>query len=129
MVEPIVRGFVRGDRMNEETTLGPIAEPNHVPELEAFVQDARAKGARVVAGGKPASVDGRGRFFEATLLADCDQSMKLFRQESFGPIVPVMSVASDDEAIARMNDSHLCLKPSVWTITRHRPSQSPPPLS
>jgi acyl-CoA reductase-like NAD-dependent aldehyde dehydrogenase len=120
MVEPIVRGYVMGDPMHEETTLGPIAQPNHVPELEAFVQDAQARGARIVAGGKRASVDGRGRFFEATLLADCEQSMKLFRQESFGPIVPVMSVASDDEAIARMNDSRLGLTASVWTSDRDR---------
>lgn len=120
MAEPLVRAYVMGDPMKPETTLGPIAQPNHVPELEALVQDARARGARILAGGKRASVDGRGRFFEATLVADCNHSMKLFRQESFGPILPVMPVESDEEALAKMNDSRLGLTASVWTKDRER---------
>jgi acyl-CoA reductase-like NAD-dependent aldehyde dehydrogenase len=120
MAEPLVRAYVMGDPMRAETTLGPIAQPHHVPELEAFVQDAKARGARVVAGGKRATVEGRGRFFEATLVADCNHSMKLFRQESFGPILPLMPVESDDEALARMNDSRLGLTASVWTRDRER---------
>jgi acyl-CoA reductase-like NAD-dependent aldehyde dehydrogenase len=120
MAEPLVRAYVMGDPMKAETTLGPIAQPNHVPELEALVQDARARGARVLVGGKRAMVEGRGRFFEATLVGDCNHSMKLFRQESFGPIVPVMPVESDDEALAKMNDSRLGLTASVWTKDRER---------
>jgi len=69
---------------------------------------------------KPATVNGRGRFFEATLLADCDQAMDLFNRESFGPIVAVMAVASDDEALTKMNDSRLGLTASVWTTNRDR---------
>jgi len=120
MAEPLVHAYVMGDPTKAETTLGPIAQPHHVPELEALVQDARARGARIVAGGKRAAVDGRGRFFEATLVADCNHSMKLFRQESFGPILPVMPVDSDDEALAKMNDSRLGLTASVWTKDRER---------
>jgi acyl-CoA reductase-like NAD-dependent aldehyde dehydrogenase len=118
--EPLVRAYVLGDPMSDTTTLGPIAQPHHLPELEAFVEDARSVGARVIAGGKPAKIEGRGRFFEATLLADCQPSMKLFRLESFGPILPVMPVESDDEALARMNDSRLGLTASVWTADRER---------
>jgi acyl-CoA reductase-like NAD-dependent aldehyde dehydrogenase len=120
MAEPLVHAYVMGDPMKPETTLGPIAQPHHVPELEALVQDARARGARIVAGGKRAAVDGRGRFFEATLVGDCNHSMKLLRQESFGPILPVMPVESDDEALAKMNDSRLGLTASVWTKDRER---------
>jgi len=120
MAEPLVRAYVMGDPMSEQTTLGPIAQPHHVPELEAFVQDAKARGARVLVGGKRATVDGRGRFFEATLVADCNHSMKLFRQESFGPILPLMPVESDEEALAKMNDSRLGLTASVWTRDRER---------
>jgi acyl-CoA reductase-like NAD-dependent aldehyde dehydrogenase len=120
MAEPLVRAYVMGDPRDEATTMGPIAQPGHVPELEALVQDARARGARVVAGGKRASVGGRGRFFEATLVADCNHSMKLLRQESFGPILPVMPVDSDDDALAKMNDSRLGLTASVWTSDRDR---------
>jgi acyl-CoA reductase-like NAD-dependent aldehyde dehydrogenase len=120
MAEPLVRAYVMGDPTSDKTTLGPIAQPHHVPELEALVQDARARGARIVAGGKRTTVDGRGRFFEATLVADCTHSMKLFRGESFGPILPVMPVESDEEALAKMNDSRLGLTASVWTRDRER---------
>jgi acyl-CoA reductase-like NAD-dependent aldehyde dehydrogenase len=123
MAEPMVRAYVMGDPMRAETTLGPIAQPHHLPELEALVQDARAHGARLIAGGKRASgggVEGKGRFFEATLVADCNHSMKLFQGESFGPILPVMVVDSDEEALARMNDSRLGLTASIWTTDRDR---------
>jgi acyl-CoA reductase-like NAD-dependent aldehyde dehydrogenase len=119
-IEPIVRGYVLGDPMADGTTMGPIAQPNHVAELEAFVEDARAKGGRVIAGGKRTSVGGRGRFFEPTLVSDCTQQMRLFREESFGPILPVMRVSSDEEALALMNDSSLGLTASVWTLDRER---------
>ena len=120
IAEELVRAYVMGNPMREETTLGPIAQPHHVPELEALVRDARAGGARVLVGGGPASVEGLGRFFEATLVADCRQTMQLFRQESFGPIVAVMPVESDEEAIAKMNDSRLGLTASVWTSDKER---------
>jgi acyl-CoA reductase-like NAD-dependent aldehyde dehydrogenase len=120
LAEPLVRAYVLGDPMNEKTTLGPIAQPHHVPELESLVADALEGGGRVVTGGKRKTVDGRGRFFEATLIADCRPAMKLFRQESFGPIVPVMPVESDEEALVRMNDSRLGLTASVWTGDRDR---------
>ena len=120
LAESLVRAYVLGDPTAAETTLGPIAQRPHVAELEAFVSDAQARGGRVVAGGKATSVDGRGRFFEATLVADGDQSMELFRRESFGPIVAVARVESDDEALEKMNDSRLGLTASVWTADRGR---------
>ena len=113
--EALVRGYVMGDPNDAATTLGPIAQPNHPAELEAFVADASQHGARVVAGGKAASVDGRGRFFEATLLADVGQECALMQRESFGPILPIAPVDSDEEALARMNASSLGLTASVWT--------------
>lgn len=120
MAEGLVRAYVMGDPASEATTLGPIAQPHHVAELEEFVGDARARGARIVAGGRATSVGGQGRFFEATLVADADHSMKLFQRESFGPILPLMPVDSDDEALAKMNDSPLGLTAGVWTRDRDR---------
>jgi acyl-CoA reductase-like NAD-dependent aldehyde dehydrogenase len=120
MAEPLVLAYRMGDPMRAETTLGPIAQPHHVAELEGFVEDARTHRARLVVGGKAATVDGRGRFFEATLVADANPSMHLFRRESFGPILPVMPVASDEEAIENMNESRLGLTASVWTRDRER---------
>ncbi|HEX8825713.1 MAG TPA: aldehyde dehydrogenase family protein [Archangium sp.] len=118
--EVLVRGYVLGDPLNDKTSLGPIAQPNHPAELEQLVEDARRKGARVVAGGKRTQVDGRGRFFEATLIADLDHSMRLMKQESFGPLLPIAPVDSDEEALAKMNDSELGLTASVWTKDRER---------
>ncbi|MDC0712896.1 aldehyde dehydrogenase family protein [Stigmatella sp. ncwal1] len=118
--EALVRGYVLGDPMNAQTTLGPIAQPNHPVELELLVEDARAKGARVVVGGKRTQVDGKGRFFEATLLTGLDDSMRLMQQESFGPLLPLCPVDSDEEALAKMNRSELGLTASVWTQDRER---------
>jgi acyl-CoA reductase-like NAD-dependent aldehyde dehydrogenase len=120
MAEPIVRAYVMGDPMNEKTTLGPIAQAGHVAELEAFVSDAASKGAKVVCGGKRASVGGKGRFFEATLIEGVTPEMQLMQAESFGPILPVAAVDSDDEALHLMNHSRLGLTASVWTSDRNR---------
>jgi acyl-CoA reductase-like NAD-dependent aldehyde dehydrogenase len=65
-------------------------------------------------------VGGQGRFFEATLVADATHEMRLFQGESFGPVLPLMAVDSDEEALARMNDSRLGLTASVWTKDRDR---------
>jgi len=120
LAESLVRAYVMGDPMQEATTLGPMAQPHHPVELEAFVHDARTHGARVIAGGGRANVEGRGRFFEATLIADCSHAMQLFRKESFGPIVAVSPVRSDDEALSKMNESELGLTASIWTSDRER---------
>ncbi len=118
--EPLVRAYVLGDPRHEATTLGPIAQPWHVAELEAFVSDAVTKGGRVVVGGTRATVSGQGRFFQATLLRDVTQDADVMQKESFGPILAVTPVASDEEALARMNDSRLGLTASVWTRDRDR---------
>ena len=120
LAEATVRAYVMGDPMDGKTTLGPVAQPHHVPELEAFVADARGRGAKVVCGGAKASLHGKGRFFQATLLAGCTQEMRVMREESFGPLLPVCAVASDEEALEKMNDSRLGLTASIWTRDRDR---------
>jgi acyl-CoA reductase-like NAD-dependent aldehyde dehydrogenase len=118
--EPLVRAYVMGDPQGEQTTLGPIAQPGHPGELQAFVDDATARGARRVCGGRATQVDGKGRFFEATLLRDVPAEARLMREEAFGPLLPVTRVASDEEALERMNASSLGLTASVWTQDRER---------
>lgn len=116
----LVRAYVLGDPRDAATTLGPIAQPNHPAELEAAVDDARARGARILLGGKRTSSGTKGRFFEPTLVADVPQDARLMRAEAFGPILPIAPVDSDEEALARMNDSDLGLTASVWTSDRER---------
>ncbi len=118
--EPLVRAYVLGDPRSDATTLGPVAQPHHVPELEALVANALKTGARAIAGGHAKKVDGRGRFFEATLLADVSQTADLMQRESFGPIVAIAPVDSDEEALAKMNDSKLGLTASIWTSDAER---------
>jgi acyl-CoA reductase-like NAD-dependent aldehyde dehydrogenase len=118
--EPLVRAYALGDPRDAATTMGPIAQPRHVAELAGLVHDARDRGARVLVGGDPTRVDGRGRFFAPTLVADASHAMRLMQAESFGPILPVMPVESDEEALALMNDSRLGLTASVWTRDRAR---------
>ena len=121
--EPLVRAYVLGDPRDPKTTLGPIAQPNHPAELEALVKDATGRGARLIAGGHTTRIDGRGRFFQATLLSEVPHEARLMNAESFGPILPVARVADDDEALARMNDSTLGLTASVWTKDADRASR------
>src|SRR5690606_22869823 len=97
------------------TTLGPIAQPYHVAELSALVDDAVKRGARLIVGGKPTQAQGRGRFFEPTLLVDVPQEARVMREEQFGPILAVQKVSSDEQALERMNDSVYGLTASVWT--------------
>jgi acyl-CoA reductase-like NAD-dependent aldehyde dehydrogenase len=119
-VEPLVRAYVLGDPEHDTTTMGPIAQPWHPAELHAFVQDATAKGAKLVCGGRPTQVNGRGRFFEPTLLRDVSPTARVMNEESFGPLLPIAPVASDEEALERMNASRLGLTASVWTSDRER---------
>ncbi len=99
-----------GDPLVGETTLGPLANPSASADLEQQVQEAVKQGARLLCGGKAASP-----FFPPTLVADCPQDSVLMQEESFGPILPVHPVDSDEEALQKMNDSRYGLTASVWT--------------
>jgi acyl-CoA reductase-like NAD-dependent aldehyde dehydrogenase len=83
------------------------------------VDDAVAKGARLLAGGKIASELGP-CFFAPTILADVTDAMHVMREETFGPVLPVRSFHDDDQAVVLANDSEFGLAASVWTTNRSR---------
>ncbi|MFM2418707.1 MAG: hypothetical protein RL385_3430 [Pseudomonadota bacterium] len=116
----LAEAYVMGSPLSRETTLGPIAQPQHVAELAALVRDAVQKGARLVTGGEPCSVQGRGRFFQPTVLADVPPDARIMREEQFGPVLAVARVRNDDEALACMNDAAYGLTASLWTPSRAR---------
>jgi acyl-CoA reductase-like NAD-dependent aldehyde dehydrogenase len=118
--EALVRAYVMGDPIEDRTTLGPIAQPNHPAELEGLVTDAVKRGARLIAGGKRCDVGGSGRFFQSTLLGDVPDGAHVLERESFGPLLPVVPVDSDDEALSRMNASSLGLTASIWSSDKER---------
>ena len=83
--------------MDAATTMGCIAQPNNVTFLQKQVDEAVEKGARVlVGGGATADAAGKGRFFQPTLVADCDHSMSLMMDESFGPVLGVQKVRREN---------------------------------
>jgi acyl-CoA reductase-like NAD-dependent aldehyde dehydrogenase len=106
----------QGDPSRDYVDLGAIIFPRQLEIAERHIEDAVKKGARIVQGGKRRP--GPGQFFEPTVLADCDHSMTVMRDEIFGPIVPFMRVQSEDEAVTLANDSHLGLNAYVFTKGR-----------
>jgi acyl-CoA reductase-like NAD-dependent aldehyde dehydrogenase len=92
--------------------VGAMATPAQRDIVARHVGDAVAAGARVTTGGKPTGV---GTFFQPTVLADVDQSMSCMKEETFGPTLPVVKVADEDEAIRLANDSRYGLSATVWT--------------
>lgn len=113
-----VEKYVIGDPEDERTTLGPLAQRKAVEFMEFQVQDAVAKGARVLTGGK--RLDRPGYFFQPTVLVDVNHSMSVMWEESFGPVIGIMPVDSEEEAIRLMNDSPYGLTASIWTQDAER---------
>ena len=122
------KNYRPGDPMIDGTTLGPMAQVTAVPFLQKQVDEAKSKGARILVGGQATQFDGKGRFFAPTIVADTDHTMSIAKEESFGPILAVQKVSSDEEAIKRMNDSELGLTASVWTSDIERGRQLLPQL-
>jgi acyl-CoA reductase-like NAD-dependent aldehyde dehydrogenase len=115
-VRELVSELRQGDPAGGDVDLGAIIFPEQIAIAERHVDDAVKKGARIVCGGK--RLPGPGRFFEPTVLADCDHSMTVMKDEIFGPVVPFMGFRSEDEAIALANDSALGLNAYVFTKNR-----------
>ena len=111
-----VRGYTVGDPMDERTFIGPLARQPQLDVLDAQVADARRKGGHVRMGGRRR--EGRGYFYEPTVITEADNSMSVMRDESFGPIIGIEMVTDDEDAIRLMNDTEYGLTASVYTADR-----------
>ncbi|MFZ0950981.1 MAG: aldehyde dehydrogenase family protein [Candidatus Sulfotelmatobacter sp.] len=108
-----------GRGMDRETDVGPMIHERQLRVVEAHVEDAVARGARVLTGGSRAQELGE-NFYKPTVLADVTHEMQIMREETFGPVLPVIAFDSDDEAVRLANDSEYGLAASVWTRDRAR---------
>jgi len=108
-----VRGYKLGDPMDESTYIGAITRRPQLEILKSQVADAKRKGAKLLVGG--GAVRGKGNWFQPTVFIAVDHSMALMRDESFGPIIGIQSVADDEAAVALMNDTEYGLTGGVYT--------------
>lgn len=104
-----------GDRSD----IGPIITDEQIKIIEDHVQDATQKGARIVTGGARIDTE-HATYYEPTMIADVDHSMDLMRDETFGPVVPVMRVPDEETALRLANDSRYGLHGSVWSKDKPR---------
>jgi succinate-semialdehyde dehydrogenase/glutarate-semialdehyde dehydrogenase len=115
-VVELTKELRQGDPAKDFVDVGAIIFAPQIEIAEKHVADAVQKGAEVRTGGK--RVPGRGQFFEPTVIAKCDHTMSVMREEIFGPIVPFMKVASEEEAVRLANESHLGLNAYVFSADR-----------
>ena len=108
-----------GPGSDPATDVGPLIRPQHVQRMAELINDAVARGARLLCGGNPRPALGP-NFFEPTVLADVNSSMRLFQEETFGPILAVQSVKDAEAAVSCANDSTFALAASVWTSNPER---------
>lgn len=112
----LTRQYVLGNPLDEATTLGPLVTPGAAFFVRGQIAEAVAQGAKALIDPQAFAADVPGSAYLAPqVLVDVTHQMSVMRDESFGPVVGIMPVASDDEAIALMNDSEFGLSASIWT--------------
>jgi acyl-CoA reductase-like NAD-dependent aldehyde dehydrogenase len=109
-----------GDPLDETTTIGPMANKRFAETVRAQIADATAKGARALVDLANFPKDDGGTYLAPQILIDVDHDMDVMREESFGPVVGIMPVKDDDEAIRLMNDCKYGLTASLWTSDANR---------
>lgn len=109
----IVNGYKLGNPLDAQTTMGPMANVRFASEVRAQIDEALAAGA--VAHIKTFAEDDGGAYLTPQILTNVTHDMRVMRDESFGPVVGIMSVSSDQEAVDLMNDSEFGLTASLWT--------------
>lgn len=103
-----------GNGIDENTDVGPLIHERQLAIVESHVEDARRRGARVLTGGRRLTELGP-NFYAPTVLADVTHDMRIMREETFGPVLPIMAFDTEDEAVRLANDSDFGLAASIWT--------------
>lgn len=111
----LVSSYKLGNPLDSETTIGPMANVRFADEVRAQTNEAVAAGAKPLIDPALFPEDDGGAYLMPQILVNVDHSMRVMRDESFGPVVGIMKVKDDDEAIKLMNDSEFGLTASLWT--------------
>jgi acyl-CoA reductase-like NAD-dependent aldehyde dehydrogenase len=114
-----VEGFAIGPPDHHSTYIGPLTRPQQVDVLDAQLRDAVSKGATLRTGGERVRI-GDSDAFTPAVLTDVDHTMAVMRDESFGPIIGIQQVSSDDEAVVLMNDTEYGLTAGVFSAHEAR---------
>jgi len=104
-----------GDPFAEGTTMGPLNNEATALKMDEHVADALDRGAQLVVGGKRAAGFPTDLYWEPTVLASVTEEMEVARDETFGPVVPIVRISSDEEALQIANSSEYGLLTAVWT--------------
>jgi acyl-CoA reductase-like NAD-dependent aldehyde dehydrogenase len=100
-------------KLRKGVDFGPLINNEQLNKVENHVKEAISEGAKILAGGK--KIEGKGFFFEPTVLVNVKEYMKIMREETFGPIIPIKIVKNEDEAIELINKSKYGLGVTIWT--------------
>jgi acyl-CoA reductase-like NAD-dependent aldehyde dehydrogenase len=120
-VVELTRQYRLGSPLDPETTLGPLVRTAAADAVRAQVEDARARGARQLIDEKAFAASVRGTpYLSPQVLVNVDHSMPIMREETFGPAVGIMKVASDEEAVRLMNDSEFGLTAAIFSADAAR---------
>ena len=114
-------GSIRiGDPLQDSTELGPLAFEDQRDKVAGYVDLGRSEGARVLTGGRPTDGGLGGFFYEHTVLVDVDNSMRVVREEIFGPVAAIMPFDTEEEVVRLANDTEYGLAAGVWTSNLSR---------
>lgn len=113
-----VSGYKIGLPTEEGVYIGPLSRQNQRQVLDDQITDAKTKGAKVLLGGK--RINRKGYYFEPTVMVNVTNKMKIMREESFGPVIGIMKVKNDQEALELMADTEYGLTASVYTKSQER---------
>ncbi len=102
-----------GDPTSMDTDIGPISSKDGLETISGIVEDAKEKGAEILLGGS--KIEGKGFFYQPTILTNIKPNMRIAKEETFGPVAPITIVENESEAVKLANDSEFGLGASIWT--------------
>ena len=115
-----VNAMTVGDGLKEDVDIGPLINQGGYDKVKRHVEDALSKGAKLVAGKQPSELSGKDLFFPPTVVSGIKPDMACYREETFGPLVPMVSFSDEDEVIAAGNDTEFGLAAYLFTADTER---------